>query len=212
MPLFLHEDLEFGGELGLWQIDESENWFLSKVGLNEAEQAQFDQINGRKRIEWLSVRYLVHLMSGREKRGSFLKDEHGKPHLEASPFQISISHSHDFSAAIAAPKSVGIDIQFLVAKIERLAHKYMRSVEIESLEDESKVEHLHVYWGAKEALYKAYGRRQLDFCSHILIDPFPYNSEGGTFTGQVIKEGFGARYKLWYRLIGKYMLVYAVEV
>ena len=70
---------------------------------------------------------------------------------------------------------------------------------------------MHVYWGAKEALYKAYGRRQLDFCQHILIEPFEFNLEGGTCKGTVRKESFLKNFLLTYSLFKNYMLVYAQE-
>ena len=208
MPLFLHENLEPEGEYGLWKVEESEEWFFEQLELAPAEQTQLDTIKGRRRVEWLAVRYLVHQMSGRAQRGPLLKDQYGNPHLQESAFQISISHSHDMAAAIAAPFSVGIDIQYLVPKIERLAPKYMRPIELESLQTDTRIEHMHVYWGAKEALYKAYGRRQLDFCAHILIDPFAYKPQGGQLTGFVLKEALRTTYKLYYRRLDDYILVY----
>ncbi len=211
MPLFLQEQLKPEGELGLWRIEEPEAWFLRRLDLAPEESEQFSRIKGRRRVEWLAVRQLVHTMSGRESRGAFLKDEHGKPHLEGSPFEISISHSWNMAAAIAAPYSVGIDIQVLVPRIERLAHRYMRPEEIASLQGGNRIEQLHIYWGAKEALYKAYGRRALDFSTHIHVHPFIYRPEGGLFTGEVQKEEFHRFYELHYQMEGNYMLVYGLE-
>lgn len=212
MPLFLHQKLDIEGELGIWTVTESEDWFRERLTLGTTEQTQLDTIKGRKRLDWLAVRYLVHQMSGRKKRGIFLKDEFGKPHLENSSYQISISHSGSMAAAIAAPISVGIDIQNLVGKIERIAHKYMRDEEMLSLRDLTRLQHLHVYWGAKEALYKAYGRKKLDFRQHILIDPFSFDEKGGIFTGIVQKEAFNATYELRYQLVEDYILVYGWEL
>ena len=151
-------------------------------------------------------------MSGRKKRGACIKDEHGKPYLENSLFEISISHSRDLAAVIAAPQAVGIDIQKIVSKIERIAHKFMREEEMASLQEETRLEHLHVYWGAKEALYKAYGRRQLDFKEHIFINPFEYDVTNGRCSGYTEKENEHIPFQLQYELVGQdYMLVYAVE-
>ena len=210
MPLFLQEDLDVGGEIGLWKVTEAEDWFRSKLELYQEELEQLEQIKGRRRTDWLAVRYLVHQMSGRQNRGAFLKDEFGKPHLEDSRYQISISHSGEMAAAIAAPASVGIDIQGMVAKIERIAHKYMRAEEMASLQPSTRLPHLHVYWGAKEALYKAYGRRQLDFCQHILIEPFAFDENGGNFRGTVQKESYLAEFDIHYRFVGDYVLVFGL--
>ena len=77
----------------------------------------------------------------------------------------------------------------------------MRPPEMESLEASTRLEHLHVYWCAKEALYKAYGRRQLDFCQHIYVRPFTYRPEGGQIRGAIrkgiIREEYLLRYFIW---------------
>ena len=116
MALFLHKKIEPQGEIGIWEITENETFFTNQVILFPEEQEQLGKIKGRKRQEWLATRFLVHYMSGRDQRLPFIKDEFGKPHLQGSDFQISISHSHGMAAAIAAPYAVGIDIQFLIEK------------------------------------------------------------------------------------------------
>lgn len=211
MPLYLHEHLETGGELGLWNIEEEEEWFLHKLLLSPMELRQLSRMKGRRRLEWLAVRQLVHTMSGREKRGAFIKDEFGKPHLEKSTYHISISHSETLAAAIAGPVSVGIDIQKIVPKITRIAHKFLRDEEREIIAEHNLIKHMHLYWGAKEALYKAYGRRELDFRQHIFIEPFPLESSAGVMQGSVKKGDFFAKYELSFRTIQDFVLVYASE-
>ncbi len=213
MPIILHEFLSLEGEYGIWEISESEVWFRERLLLAQEERAQLDRIKGgRRRVEWLAARQLVHHMSGRAHRGAFIKDDHGKPHLEGSDWQIAISHSHELAAAIAAPVHCGIDIQFMVAKIDRLTRRFLRPDEQASLLPETRLPHLHVYWGAKESLYKAYGRRQLDFIQHIHIEPFAFDPRGGTFFGTIQKDGASLPYQLWYRILDNYILVYALEV
>ena len=93
---------------------------------------------------------------------------------ENSLYEISISHSRELTSVMASPRLVGVDIQKLVGKIDRIASKFMTGVEMECLDEKYRLEHLHVFWGAKEALYKAYGRKQLDFRQHIFVwVPFP---------------------------------------
>lgn len=211
MPLLLQQNLLPAGELGLWRISEPEEWFLDKISLEESEFSQLASIKGRRRIEWLAVRKLVHQMSGRNLRGSFIKDEFGKPRLDNSPYHISISHSWNLAAAIAAPSAVGIDIQRLVGKIGRLAHKFMRPEEMEALQTATRLEHLHVFWGAKEALYKAYGKRELDFCKNILVEPFDFNLKTGKCKGIVRKGDFEGHYAVFYRQVDEYILVYTIK-
>ncbi|MEL6717908.1 MAG: 4'-phosphopantetheinyl transferase superfamily protein [Bacteroidota bacterium] len=212
MPLYTHQSINPRGEYAIWKIEESEDFFRTQLHLSPSELEQVNRIKGEgRRLEWLASRYLIHLMSGREQRGILLKDEFGKPHLEDSSFHISISHSNKMAAAIAAPFLVGIDLQKIVGKIERIAHKYMRPSEMESLKESTRLEHLHVYWGAKEALYKAYGRKKLDFRTHILIEPFEYNLSQAKATGTVKKGDFLQSFDLQYELMNDFILVYALE-
>ena len=71
---------------------------------------------------------------------------------------------------------------------------------------------MHFYWGAKEALYKAYGRRELDFREHIIIEPFDLNSPEGEMRGRITKGDFSANYQLKYRSVQDFVLVYAWEL
>jgi len=212
MPIFLHKSLPKKGELGLWKIEETESYFLDRLQLSSEELEYIHQIKGRGKIEWLASRWLLHSMSGRKTRGICLKDEYGKPYLKDATFQISISHSWGGIAAVmAAPYEIGVDIQKFVTKIHRIAHKFMRPVEAESLEEATRLEHLHIYWGAKEALYKAYGRKKLDFKEHIHIDPFAFDLTKGICTGYAQKGDYLKYFDIFYEKIEDYYLVYALE-
>lgn len=212
MGLLLHRHLIPEGELGIWKIEESEAFFREKLDLLPQEQAQIDNMKGHRRLEWLAGRYLLHYMSGREIRGACLKDEFGKPYLEGSTYHISISHSHGQVAIMAAPEVVGVDIQLLVEKIWRIAYKFMRPEESESLLPATSLEHLHVYWGAKEALYKAYGRREIDFHEHLHIEPFPFSPLGGKTIGWIRKDQRPMEMEVSYELReGGFVLVWARE-
>ena len=211
MPLLFHRYLKPEGELGLWKIEEAAVFFLEQMDLTAAEQKEVAKIKGHRRLEWLAGRWLLHHMSGRQMRGACLKDEYGKPYLTGSVYDISISHSREMAAVIAAPQEVGVDIQKLVTKIELIAHKFMRDEESDSLEEATRIEHLHVYWGAKEALYKAYGRRELDFKKHIFIHPFTYDLTNGMCTGYVEKGDYKKDFKIHYERIEDYILVWGVE-
>lgn len=211
MPLLMQETLIPEGEWGIWEITESESFFQEALSLRPVEQQQLADMKGRRRIEWLAGRYLLHRMSGRDQRANCLKDEFGKPHLVGSDYQISISHSHGLAAVIAAPKAVGIDIQLVVPKIERIAHKYMRPVEMESLTEPFRVPHLHVYWGAKEALFKAYGRKEVDFKKHLLVEPFEFQPNGGHLAGTLQKPGIRQSFSIEYRVFHSFVLVWCLE-
>lgn len=210
MPLFHQINQPPHFELAIWHIAEPEAWFLERLHLNEAEHAQLSVIKGHRRLEWLAARYLLSQMLGRT-AGAMIKDAHGKPHLAHLPLHISLSHSHGLAAVIIAKHPVGVDIQKLVMKIERIAHRVLRPEELASLQPASRLEHLHIYWGAKESLYKAYGRRELDFTRHILITPFTFDLQNGHCYGQVIKDDYQKSFSLYYQQIKDFILVYALQ-
>ncbi len=185
---------------------------MEQLLLYPPELRQLSDIKGRRRVEWLAVRQLVHQMSGREIRGAFVKDEHGKPHLDKSAWHISISHSQALAAAIASPRLCGIDIQFIVPKITRLAHKFLCPSEVDSIRPDTELDQLHFYWCAKEALYKAHGRRKLDFIDHIKVQPISCDTPKGQTIGEVIKDNEYLRFDIFYeRSAMGYMLVWAVQ-
>lgn len=211
MPLIRHETILPAGELGIWDITESEHWFTERLLLYPQELRQLGDLRGRRRVEWLAVRQLVHRMSGRTKRGAFIKDEYGKPHLEHASWHISVSHSRHLAAAMASPRLCGIDIQFIVPKITRLAYKFLRPEEQACLQTDTLLDQLHFFWGAKEALYKAYGRRQLDFIEHIHVQPFSYQNNIGQTRGFIRKADTQLAFDVFYEKSAEgYMLVWVV--
>ena len=214
MPLWLKKDLANDAYLGIWKIEEEEVFFLQKLDLQPVEKTELAPVKGRRRLEWLASRYLVHEMllgHGHEDRVPVLKDGCGKPHIWGTPFHLSFSHSYDFVAVILASTPAGIDIQKFVPKIGAIAHKFMREEEAASLQEATRLEHLHIYWGAKEALYKAYGRRELDFRLHIFVEPFDFQSSGET-SARVSKADFNTTYRLVFEKIENHFLVYCVEI
>jgi len=211
MPLIYHKNLPKGGELGFWQIEETETYFLDRLELFPSEIHQLSKIKGRLRLEWLASRWLLHIMSGRTLRGACLKDEYGKPYLTDSNFNISISHSWNIVSIMAAPYDIGVDIQREVGKIARIEKKFIRPVEKESLQESTKIPHLHIYWSAKEALYKAYGRKKLGFVRHIHVDPFVYDLSIGQTTAAIHKESYHAYFDVFYEKVAECYMVYVIE-
>jgi len=198
MPLWEDRNLPDGSHLGIWKIEEPEEFFFERLDLVEMEEEELAPLRGRRRLEWLASRYLIHVLLSDEpdfERTPLQKDEFGKPHLYGSHLHLSFSHTHEWAAVIISERSVGIDIQAYVGKIGRLKHKFMRPIELESLQHDTEIKHLHFYWGAKESLYKAYGRRELDWLEHILVEPFDYQPIT-TSSGQVCKGEICQNYEL----------------
>ncbi len=210
LPLF--PALSLGGSLGVWRIDESETKLRSVLQLSEAEEAQLAKIQGKgRRREFLAARLLLHQLSGRTERGSLIKNEHGKPFLEHSAFHVSISHTHQYSAAVGHVQPCGVDIQLFVPKIERIAPRFMAAEELIFLTDANRLIFQHLVWSAKEAIYKCYGQRELDFRQHLLVDLAGIPLEQGNTKGYLKKGGWQQTFHLDYQIFNSnYMLVAAV--
>lgn len=180
MPLEFKTNIKPVGNLGVWKIEEPESFFLDQLALAADEADQLNLIKGQRRLEWLASRHLIHLLSERKIRGSVIKDSYGKPYLTDSRWEISMSHTLSFAAVIAAPFAVGVDIQQIVPGIDRIRHKFMHGCELEYLEgNENDLMIMHVIWGIKESLFKAYGKGALSWTENFRVEAFEYAPGGG---------------------------------
>lgn len=213
MPIILKKNISPKGVLGVWEIEEDEAFFLDALDLDKEESSYISNFKGKRKIEWLASRYLLHLMSERKNRAVLKKDEFGKPILPDSEYHISLSHSHDMVAVIASPSPVGIDIQVHVEKITRLAPKFVNENENKFLDlEDNYLEKLHVIWGAKECLFKAYGRKEVDFKKHIDISKFDFSRlNPSEFFGSLKKPDWSGNFNLHFEFIKNHYLVYAVQ-
>jgi 4'-phosphopantetheinyl transferase len=209
MPLIQYIIAPNQVRLGLWLINEPEDFFLKKLPLTTDEKETLNNYRGKRRLEWLAGKYLLNVMTGWAYK--IVKDEYGKPQLGNSSLHISMSHSGDYTAALVAPCYIGIDIQSLTSKIERVANRVFNANKLDKLDEKTRLEHLHVYWGAKEALFKAYGKKELDFKKNIIVEPFVYKNTEGVTSGVVEKDDFKKSFNIYYKKIDNHILVYAIE-
>jgi 4'-phosphopantetheinyl transferase len=170
MPLFKKTDSK-DFSIGVWKIDEDLAFFETLFHGHPAIQ------NEKKRLQWFASRHLANLMLGAP--DIIVNDETGKPNFKTSPFNISLSHTTGFAAVIISKQCVvGIDIEAVHPKVERVAHKFLREDEIDSIPDNEKAAKLILYWSAKESLYKLYGWGSLEFRTQLLIAPFEMKQTG----------------------------------
>lgn len=213
MPTLTRVDSNHHSEILVWRVTEIEAYFASKLVCTPAEKEIIQGLSMRKRMEWLSSRYMIQLLSGRPERAPVTKDQWGKPHVADSNHHISISHSRDLTAVIASPICSGIDIQYYVDKIARIAHKFATPKELEDRPlPITEIVHLHIIWGAKESLYKAYGKRGLDFRKHLRVDAIEVSGKIGTAVGYIDKDDFRSSFDITFHLYDHHVLVYAEEL
>jgi 4'-phosphopantetheinyl transferase EntD len=82
---------------------------------------------------------------------------------------ISISHSKNFCAFGFSSHEIGIDIEELSPRIERIASRFVNSVEM-SFIAEDKILDLTKLWTMKEAMFKLNNRTGIEFKSELIIE------------------------------------------
>src|SRR5476651_2353903 len=203
--LQVDEDTEFA----LWKIEEEAESLYNQLQLNDAEKAYVESIgNGKRHLHWLGTRVLLRTMLNTSEYIDCQVDEHGKPYLVDIPYHISLSHSFDYAAVmISKTRPVGIDIEQVKDKVERIAHKFMRPEELAFINDEHKIQQLYACWCAKEAVYKCNGEKEVSFIDNILIEPFHFEQKGH-IDAHLQKDEKNINYKVGYLQYEDYMIGY----
>ncbi len=180
MPLVLKKEVNQFTKIGLWKIEEQEEELLAGLQLKQHELDFIESLRAGKRlIHWLATRLLLRTMMETEEYIDCGIDEHGKPYLLNSNFQISFSHSFDYAAVIISSEyKVGIDIELIKHKIKSIKHKFLSDLELAQPQIGDNTNGLYVAWCAKEAVYKWHGKKGLEFKRHIHIKPFKLKDEG----------------------------------
>jgi phosphopantetheinyl transferase len=142
---------------------------------------------------FVSIRHLLKEVGYAD--ADLIYDEFGKPHLKNGKF-ISITHSYTFTAIIVSDDlHVGIDIEKQREKILKIAHKFTPFEEYKTIANaDALISKLTIVWGAKESLYKIFGKKKLLFLHHIYIEDFRFTDE--KTTGIIRYEGKEASYKI----------------
>ncbi|WP_126971453.1 4'-phosphopantetheinyl transferase family protein [Gynurincola endophyticus] len=169
MALFFEQNIKNGGKLGIWKIEEPESFFSERVPLYQ------DISHPYKRLQHLAGRYLLrHLVEHFPVQDIKIADTK-KPYLQNDAYHFSISHCGNFAAAIINDNMpVGIDIEIVTPRIQRIGNKFLHEREVDYLSDFVELPQLHlelitVIWSAKEAVFKWYGKGKVDFKNHITL-------------------------------------------
>jgi len=151
-----------------------------------------------KALNRAASKYVLEALLGYESK--ILYTPEGKPFPEKSEAHMSISHSHGILVvALHNNGPVGVDIELIRDKVVRVQHKYLTTQEIE--ETQGEVERLITFWAAKEALYKYYALKELDFCANLMVTQTP------SFKGTIQKGAYHKTLPLYQEKINNHILV-----
>jgi phosphopantetheinyl transferase len=166
MPIFFQHQINNSTRLGVWKIEETEEFFKGNVPLHRDvthPHKRLQHLAGRFLLQFLFPEFPYHLVEIADTRKPFLPDEQ---------YHFSISHCGDFAAAIVSKDSrVGIDIEIPVEKILRIQDKFLSEEEKQwatgARTNDFRLPAL--LWSCKESVFKWYGNGGVDFGKEIQL-------------------------------------------
>jgi len=203
MPIYQKKNISASIKIGIWKITEMENELFNLMLNLGFDKAAISKTNNKQHLkQWMATRLILATFFDDAK---IIYDDLGKPSL-TNGWNISISHSNEFVAIILNKNEhCGIDIEKISEKPARIKHKFLNP---EDLKNITSNEHLTLYWGAKEALYKYYGKKEVLFIEHLFIENFSTNKDN--FQGKIVMSNFKKTVDMTYKIIDNYILVYTL--
>jgi phosphopantetheinyl transferase len=203
MPVFFQQQINEFTRLGIWKIEETEDFFKGNVPLHR------DVTHPHKRLQHLAGRFLLQFLFPGFPYDLIQIADTRKPFMPGEEYHFSISHCGDYAAAIVSRSSrVGIDVEIPTDTILRIQHKFIT-------ENEREVFHLTpgtgpqlptIIWSVKEAVFKWYGEGKVDFRQHIRL----LKQHTGSETIDCFFEKTGNQLAVNYRQLDQLVLAWVV--
>jgi len=202
MPIIYQHNINEHTKLAVWRINEPESFFLQRVPLKK------EVSHPHKRLQHLAGRYLLPALFADFPLDAIRVADTRRPFLDNEQYHFSISHCDDYAAAIvSARERVGVDIESITPRIERVRHKFVTPQEWRLLVayaesragDGPRVPTpdarlLTLLWSAKEVIFKWYGSGQLDFRTHMQLSAPPVTDSDGLITMPFAFSRNGSRF------------------
>lgn len=202
MPIFFQQDIDETTKLGIWKIEEDEDFFLQHVPL------QREITHPHKRLQHLAGRFLLQHLFPHFPVSLIKIADTRKPFLEDEAYHFSISHCDNYAAAIVSTKErVGVDVEIPSVKIERIKNKFLNEEEVTIVnnsnpEFEIQNSKLTLMWCCKEAVYKWWSYGGVDFSEKIRLQSFELQPYGNLPVKFLLgdKENLTLHYKIFDKL------------
>jgi 4'-phosphopantetheinyl transferase len=210
MGLIIRKRLSTECMLGIWEICEDYDTLRSFLNLEDSDVHSLESFrNHERKLEFLSVRSLLTKMT--DPTATIIYNGTRKPFLRDRSFNISITHSYLLtSILLSRDKRVGIDMEYMTDRINKVAHKFISKDEYITEDKALQRYHLYIHWCAKEALYKLCNKPNLNFRENLIISPFQVNEKGvikGHLDSIMRKEDFDLHYFKY----SNYIIVWCCE-
>lgn len=208
MPIYKTLSIDQQTTVLIWKIEESLQELEKNITLSPYCASRYLLMKSEMHKKgFMSIRHLLAEFGYTD--SDLIYDEKGKPHLKDDK-EISITHSFEFTAIIVSDKRVGIDIEKQREKIKIIAPKFTPVEEYNALGPKDLIKKLTIVWGAKEALYKLYGKKGLRFYEDIFVHDF--NFSAGTTNAEVNHHGNKTHYTLNFLDFEGFICVYAIAL
>lgn len=226
MPFHTLQRLSPTAVLGLWHLTETPAGLWPLLPQAAAYRALLpDTADTTRQAQWLAGRVLTHALSTNwlaPLSTSLLvrNDVTGRPWLAgANPaVALSLSHSGAWVAAVLAQSGrVGVDVEIIRDKAQRLAGKFLAPPEwaaaqaaTQAAPDTASARYT-LLWSAKETLYKLAARRGIIFSKQLLLGTFT-PQETGEIPATLVLDDTRTRHCVCYaRPAPGYVLTYCHE-
>ena len=209
MGIFYQHNINAGTKLGIWRIEEPEEFYLRTVPLKR------DVSHPAKRLQHLAGRFLLPYLFRDFPTSEIIIADTRKPYLADEAYHFSISHCGSYAGVIASNSHrVGIDIELVSPRLYNIAHKFVNDKEKVFLREWEGMEQIHlqlttILWSAKEALFKWYGLGQVDFKEHMqLSGPLVFRSDEWIELPFVFYKEFNLEVKIMAKIFGDVVLAW----
>ena len=230
MPLHSLQSLSPTAVLGLWHLTETPAMLWDALP-NAASYQRLvpETANTTRQAQWLAGRRLIHTLLTElpvppPAHTTVLNGATGRPWLtgetaRTAGLAVSLSHSGAWVAAVLAQGGrVGVDIELIRDKAQRLASKFLGPTEWAAAQAATQgalpeVAHAHytLLWSAKETLYKLAVQRGIIFKKQLLLSPCTHQ-ESGEIPATLIRDEVQTRHSVCYRQPAPgYVLTYCYE-
>ena len=168
MPIF-KEIISEQTQILIWKYSEEEKFSADLIS-DEKEFENLKQKSPKRLIEKQMVRHMLKKIMPNHK---IRYHENGQPYLEPFDKFVSVSHSFPYAVLAISEKKIGVDIEQVKDRIDKIKHKFLHPTEIDWLSRaESGIEHLTAIWCIKEALFKIHSSKQWSFKEFYVVDEF----------------------------------------
>lgn len=209
MPLLLRLHIE-NGEIGLWKVSEEIDELHLLANLSVSDLITYSGITAQHRKkEWLATRALLNELISEHHLIKYHND--GRPYLENSPINISISHSSGYIAIILHTSSIpGIDIELVTRKVGRVASRFLSPDELNTCNDDTELSNHRklMYWCAKEAIFKMIPLSNIEFSTDIQVIINDSEEDSGAFEGIFNDKSEPIPIILNYKLLSEVLIVW----